>query len=83
MALSEGKHASVFNLAQEIGSYYAQLLPDLAPFISKKDFTGLKEATLVFEVNLENYITEKLGKIPFIDTLEELNNFLGDDKRLI
>ena len=83
MALSEGKHASDFNVVNEIDSYYAQLLPDLTPFITNKDYTGLSEATEKFEKNLIEFITERLGKIPFIDTLEELNSFLGDDQRLV
>jgi hypothetical protein len=82
-AISEGKHADTFNVSKEIGSYYAQLLPDLTSFITKKDFAGLKAATLVFEDNFKQFITEKLGKIPIIDSLEELNTFLGDGQRLI
>ncbi|MHA1910834.1 MAG: nucleotidyltransferase domain-containing protein [Candidatus Kariarchaeaceae archaeon] len=83
MALRERKHATNFNLASEVSSYYAQLLPDLTSFITKKDFTGLKEATEIFEANLVKFITERIGKIPFIDTLEELNTFLGDEQRLV
>ena len=73
-----GISAFDFNFFREIQEYYDDLqLPDLATFISKKDFDGLKNTVNVLENRVYEFYVKNGLKIPVLNDFTELKEYLN------